>query len=116
MSYVDEVLARVKTKNAAEPEFLQAVDEVLESIRPVVEANEELYKKEAILERITEPDRQFKFRVAWVDDNGQVQVNTGYRVQFNNAIGRTKVVCVCIHLYILELLNSLVSSRFSRTP
>ena len=90
MSYVDEVLARVKTKNAAEPEFLQAVDEVLESIRPVVEANEELYKKEAILERITEPDRQFKFRVAWVDDNGQVQVNTGYRAQFNNAIGPYK--------------------------
>ena len=90
MSYVGEVLARVKTKNAAEPELLQAVDEVLESIRPVVEANEELYKKEAILERITEPDRQFKFRVAWVDDNGQVQVNTGYRVQFNNAIGPYK--------------------------
>ena len=90
MSYVDEVLERVKTKNAAEPEFLQAVEEVLESIRPVVEANEELYKKEAILERITEPDRQFKFRVAWVDDNGQVQVNTGYRVQFNNAIGPYK--------------------------
>ena len=90
MSYVDEVLARVKAKNAAEPEFLQAVEEVLESIRPVVEANEELYKKEAILERITEPDRQFKFRVAWVDDNGQVQVNTGYRVQFNNAIGPYK--------------------------
>ena len=90
MSYVDEVLARVKTKNAAEPEFLQAVDEVLESIRPVVEANEELYRQEAILERITEPDRQFKFRVAWVDDNGQVQVNTGYRVQFNNAIGPYK--------------------------
>ena len=90
MSYVDEVLARVKTKNAAEPEFLQAVDEVLESIRPVVEANEELYKKEAILERITEPDRQFKFRVAWVDDNGQVQVNRGYRVQFNGAIGPYK--------------------------
>ena len=90
MSYVDEVLERVKTKNAAEPEFLQAVEEVLESIRPVVETNEELYRKEAILERITEPDRQFKFRVAWVDDNGQAQVNTGYRVQFNNAIGPYK--------------------------
>ena len=90
MSYVDEVLERVKTKNAAEPEFLQAVEEVLESIRPVVEANEELYRKEAILERITEPDRQFKFRVAWVDDNGQAQVNTGYRVQFNSAIGPYK--------------------------
>ncbi len=90
MNYVDEVLAKVRTKNASEPEFLQAVEEVLESIRPVVDANEELYRKEAILERITEPDRQLKFRVAWVDDNGQVQVNTGYRVQFNNAIGPYK--------------------------
>ncbi len=90
MNYVDEVLAKVQAKNASEPEFLQAVEEVLESIRPVVEANEDLYRREAILERITEPDRQFKFRVAWVDDNGQVQVNTGYRVQFNNAIGPYK--------------------------
>lgn len=90
MSYVDEVLARVQAKNASEPEFLQAVEEVLESIRPVVDANEELYRKEAILERITEPDRQLKFRVSWVDDQGQVQVNTGYRVQFNNAIGPYK--------------------------
>ena len=116
MSYVDEVLERVKTKNAAEPEFLQAVEEVLESIRPVVEANEELYRKEAILERITEPDRQFKFRVAWVDDNGQAQVNTGYMYSLTTQSDRTKVVCVCIHLYILELLNSLVSSRYSKTP
>ena len=90
MSYVDDVLARVKEKNASEPEFLQAVEEVLESLRPVIDANEELYKREAILERITEPDRQIKFRVPWVDDKGQVQVNTGYRVQFNNAIGPYK--------------------------
>ena len=90
MSYVDEVLERVKTKNASEPEFLQAVDEVLESLRPVIEANEEKYRKEALLERLTEPDRQFKFRVPWVDDKGQVQVNTGYRVQFNNSIGPYK--------------------------
>ncbi len=90
MNYVDEVLAKVRVKNASEPEFLQAVEEVLESIRPVVDANEELYRREAILERITEPDRQIKFRVSWVDDNGQVQVNTGYRVQFNNAIGPYK--------------------------
>ena len=87
MGYVDEVLAKVKEKNASEPEFLQAVEEVLESLRPVIEANEELYKKNAILERITEPDRQIMFRVPWVDDNGQVQVNRGFRVQFNNAIG-----------------------------
>ncbi len=90
MNYVDEVLAKVKEKNAAEPEFLQAVEEVLESIRPVVDANEALYRREAILERMTEPDRQLKFRVSWVDDQGQVQVNTGYRVQFNNAIGPYK--------------------------
>ncbi len=90
MSYVDEVLAKVKQKNASEPEFLQAVEEVLETIRPVVDANEEVYRKEAILERITIPDRQLIFRVPWVDDNGQVQVNTGYRVQFNNAIGPYK--------------------------
>ena len=90
MSYVDEVLERVHTKNASEPEFLQAVDEVLESLRPVIDANEEKFKKEALLERICEPERQFKFRVPWVDDQGQVQVNTGFRVQFNSAIGPYK--------------------------
>ena len=90
MSYVDEVLELVKKKNASEPEFIQAVTEVFESLKPVIEANEEKYRKEAILERITEPERQFKFRVPWVDDNGQVQVNVGYRVQFNSAIGPFK--------------------------
>ena len=90
MGYVDEVLEKVRTKNAAEPEFLQAVEEVLDSLRPVIDANEELYRKNAILERITEPDRQIMFRVPWVDDNGQVQVNRGFRVQFNNAIGPYK--------------------------
>lgn len=90
MSYVDEVLEHVIAKNPAEPEFHQAVKEVLESLRPVIEANEEKYRREALLERLTEPDRQFKFRVPWVDDKGQVQVNTGYRVQFNNSIGPYK--------------------------
>ena len=90
MGYVDEVLEKVRTKNAAEPEFLQAVEEVLDSLRPVIDANEELYRKEAILERLTEPDRQVMFRVPWVDDKGQVQVNRGFRVQFNNAIGPYK--------------------------
>ena len=90
MSYVDEVLAIVKKQNASEPEFLQAVQEVLDTLRPVIEANEEKYRKEALLERLCEPDRQIKFRVPWVDDKGQVQVNTGYRVQFNNAIGPYK--------------------------
>ena len=90
MGYVDEVIERVIAKNPGEPEFHQAVKEVLESLRPVVEKNEEVYRREALLERITEPDRQIKFRVPWVDDKGQVQVNTGYRVQFNNAIGPYK--------------------------
>ena len=90
MSYVDEVLEKVKAKNADQPEFLQAVTEVLNSLRPVVDANEEQYRKLAILERITEPDRQIMFRVPWVDDKGQVQVNRGFRVQFNNAIGPYK--------------------------
>ena len=90
MSYVDEVLEKVRAKNANEPEFLQAVDEVLNSLRPIIDANEDLYRREALLERICEPERQFKFRVPWVDDKGQVQVNTGYRVQFNSAIGPYK--------------------------
>lgn len=90
MGYVDDVLASVVEKNPGQNEFHQAVTEVLETLRPVIEANEEKYKREAILERITEPDRQIMFRVPWVDDNGNVQVNRGYRVQFNNAIGPYK--------------------------
>ena len=90
MGYVDEVFEMVVKKNPAEPEFHQAVKEVLESLRPIIDQNEALYRKEALLERLVEPDRQIKFRVPWVDDKGQVQVNTGYRVQFNNAIGPYK--------------------------
>ena len=77
-------------KNPHEPEFHQAVKEVLESLRVVIEANEEKYRKEALLERLTEPERQILFRVPWVDDNGQVHVNKAYRVQFNSAIGPYK--------------------------
>ena len=90
MSYVDEVIDLVVKKNPAEPEFHQAVKEVLESLRVVIEANEEKFRKEALLERLVEPERQIKFRVPWVDDKGQVQVNTGYRVQFSSAIGPYK--------------------------
>ena len=90
MSYVDEVIAKVVEQNPSEPEFHQAVKEVLESLRVVFEANEEKYRKDALLERMVNPERQFKFRVPWVDDKGQVQVNTGYRVQFNSAIGPYK--------------------------
>ena len=90
MSYVDEVLQNVIEKNPAQPEFYQAVKEVLESLRPVIEENEELYRKEALLERITTPERQILFRVPWVDDKGQAHINNGYRVQFNSAIGPYK--------------------------
>ncbi len=90
MSYVDEVIKQVVAQNPAEPEFHQAVKEVLESLRAVVEANEEAFRRDALLERLVNPERQFKFRVPWVDDKGQVHVNTGYRVQFNSAIGPYK--------------------------
>ena len=91
MSYVDEVIDLVVKKNPAEPEFHQAVKEVLESLRVVVEANEEKFRKDALTgnDLLSRKDR-FKFRVPWVDDNGQVHVNTGYRVQFNSAIGPYK--------------------------
>ena len=90
MSYVDEVIDLIVKENPDEPEFHQAVKEVLESVRVVIEENEEQYRKDALLERLVNPERQIKFRVPWVDDNGQVQVNTGYRVQFNSAIGPYK--------------------------
>ena len=90
MSYVDEVIERIVQENPAEPEFHQAVKEVLESLRPVVEENEEKYRRDAILERLVNPERQIKFRVPWVDDKGQAHVNTGYRVQFNSAVGPYK--------------------------
>ena len=90
MSYVDEIFQRVKTQNPNEPEFLQAVEEVLESLRVVIERNEEAYRRDALLERLTTPERSILFRVPWVDDKGQVQVNNAYRVQFNGAIGPYK--------------------------
>ena len=90
MSYVDEVFARVVAQNPAQPEFHQAVEEVLNSLRIVIERNEDAYRRDALLERLTTPERQILFRVPWVDDKGQVQVNNGYRVQFNGAIGPYK--------------------------
>lgn len=90
MSYVDEIYARVVEQNPAEPEFHQAVKEVLDSLKLVIEANEDKYRKMALLERLTEPERVISFRVPWVDDNGQVQVNKGFRIQFNSAIGPYK--------------------------
>ncbi|MBR7116435.1 MAG: NADP-specific glutamate dehydrogenase [Clostridia bacterium] len=90
MSYVDEVIKEVVERNPGEPEFHQAVKEVLESIRVVVEANEEQFRRDALLERLVNPERQIKFRVPWIDDNGNVHVNSGYRVQYNSAIGPYK--------------------------
>ncbi len=90
MSYVDETLARVKKQNPDQPEFNQAVYEVLESLRAVIEKNEEKFRRDALLERLTTPERVVMFRVPWVDDKGQVQVNNAYRVQFNSAIGPYK--------------------------
>ena len=90
MSYVDEVFQMVVDKNPAQPDFHQAVKEVLESLRVVIEANEEAYRRDALLERLVTPERQLLFRVPWVDDKGQVQVNNAFRVQFNSAIGPYK--------------------------
>ena len=90
MSYVDEIIDQVIKQNPAEPEFHQAVREVLDSIRPVIDANEATFRRDALLERLVNPERQIKFRVPWIDDKGDVHVNTGYRVQFNSAIGPYK--------------------------
>ena len=90
MSYTEEIYNRVVEQNPGEPEFHQAVKEVLDSLQVVIDANEEKYRKEALLERLVEPERVIMFRVPWVDDKGNVQVNKGYRVQFNSAIGPYK--------------------------
>ncbi len=89
MSYVERVLERLKAQNPNEPEFHQAATEVLNSLAPAIEANPQ-YEKAGLLERLVEPERIVMFRVPWVDDNGNVQVNKGYRVQFNSAIGPYK--------------------------
>ena len=90
MNYGSEVLERVKKQNPDQPEFIQAVTEVLETLAPVIDRNEVRYRREALLERLTTPERAILFRVPWVDDKGQVQVNNGYRIQFNSAIGPYK--------------------------
>lgn len=90
MNYIHEIIDLVKTKYPDQAEFQQAVSEVLTSLAPAIALNEEVYRKNAVLERMIEPDRQIQFRVGWVDDNGQYQVNRGYRVQFNNSIGPYK--------------------------
>ena len=90
MSYTEEIYNRVVAQNPGEPEFHQAVKEVLDSLKLVIDANEEKYRAVSLLERLVEPERIISFKVPWVDDNGKVQVNKGYRVQFNSAIGPYK--------------------------
>ncbi|MBR5250444.1 MAG: NADP-specific glutamate dehydrogenase [Clostridia bacterium] len=89
-SYIKEVIEATAAKNPGQPEFMQTVTEVLTSLEPIIAKNEELYRKNAILERMVEPERQIMFRIPWVDDQGQPHVNRGYRVQFNGAIGPYK--------------------------
>ncbi|MBK7494759.1 MAG: NADP-specific glutamate dehydrogenase [Candidatus Omnitrophica bacterium] len=89
MPYVSEVLAQVAARNPGEPEFLQAVKEVLESLEPVI-ARHPKYQKYNILERISEPERVLMFRVPWMDDKGAIQVNRGFRIEFNSSIGPYK--------------------------
>lgn len=90
MSYISEVIEQTELKNPGQPQFMQTVKEVLTSIAPAVEQNEKLFRKNVILERLVEPDRQIIFRVPWMDDNGVHHVNRGFRIQFNNAIGPYK--------------------------
>ena len=107
MSYVDSVIEQVKAKNANEPEFIQAVTEVLTSLKPVIDANPE-YEKAGLLERIVEPERVIMFRVPWVDDSGKVQVNRGFRVQFNSCLGPFKGglrLHPSVHLGIIKFLG-----------
>ena len=87
--YIDRVLEECRQKNAGEPEFLQTVEEVLTSLAPVIDAHPE-YEKASLLERMIEPERTIEFRVTWLDDQGHYQVNRGYRVQFNGALGPYK--------------------------
>ena len=87
--YLQRVYASVEARNPGEPEFLQAVRDVLESLEPVV-MQDDKFEKNGVIERMVEPERMISFRVSWVDDNGQVQVNRGFRVQFNSAIGPYK--------------------------
>ena len=90
-AYLLDLLARTEKRNANEPEFIQAVTEVLSTLEPVIEKRQDLVDA-GVLERIVEPERQIIFRVPWVDDNGKMHVNRGFRVQFNSAIGPYKAV------------------------
>ena len=89
MAFIKDTIEKLKQTSPAQSEFYQAVEEVLESIEPIIEERPN-YREQAIIERLVEPERQIMFRVPWVDDNGQVQVNKGYRIEFNSALGPYK--------------------------
>ena len=112
--YLIDLLETVKKRNAGEPEFIQAVMEVFTSLEPVVEKRPDLVEA-GVFERIVEPERQIIFRVPWVDDNGKTQVNRGFRVQFNSAIGPYKGVFVYILLYTVVSSSSSDLNRFLKT-
>ena len=91
-AYIESVLEGVRRKNSTQPEFIQAVEEVLASISPVIDAHPE-YEAADLLNRIVEPERMFTFRVIWMDDNGKYHTNRGWRCQFNGAIGAALIAC-----------------------
>ena len=93
LGYVNEVLARVQKQNPDQPWFIQAVTEVLESLAVVIDKNEDAFRKNALLERLTTPERAILFRVPWVDDKGQVQVNNGYRISSTAPSAPTRAAC-----------------------
>ena len=109
MSYTEEVYERVVAQNPGEPEFHQAVKEVLDSLKVVIDKNEEEYRKLSILERLVEPERIISFKVPWIDDNGTVQVNKGYRVQFNSShrcVEHTQSYSFTIYIYLNITIGS----------
>lgn len=112
--YLAGLMERVIKRNPNEPEFHQAVEEMLETLDPVADRHPE-YIEKGVFDMIVEPERVIKFRVPWMDDNGNIQVNRGYRVQFNSAIGPYKGGCVFIPRFMKESSNSSALSRYSKT-
>lgn len=115
MSYIHKTICELVASSPAQAEFYQAVEEVLESLEPLLES-EPRYRASGIIERLVEPERQIMFRVPWVDDQGQVKVNKGYRVEFNSALGPYKEGCVSILRSMRASSSFSVLNRFSRTP
>lgn len=114
MSYTQKVLDELKARYPEQPEFIQAATEILGTIQPALDAHPE-YEEAALLERLVEPERIVMFRVPWVDDQGKVQVNRGYRVEFNSAIDPTRAACALTRRSPWACSSSWAWSRSSRT-